>query len=58
MVCVVAPFDHRYAVPALAVSDTLPPWQKVVAPPGVMVGTGADPTVTEVTAEVAEHPPL
>jgi hypothetical protein len=37
--CVVAPFDQRYDVPAVAVSVTLPPLQKVVGPPGVIVGT-------------------
>jgi hypothetical protein len=55
---VVAPFDHKYAVPLLAVSITLPPLQNVVAPFGVMVGTGADPTLTDVADEVAEQPEL
>ena len=30
--CVVAPFDHEYAVPLVAVSVTLPPAQNVVGP--------------------------
>jgi len=37
--CVVALFDQRYDVPAVAVSVTLPPLQKVVGPLGVIVGT-------------------
>lgn len=43
-------------MPVLAVSVTLPPVQKVVGPPAVMVGVGADPTVTGVFADVEEHP--
>src|SRR5213593_1375340 len=39
--CVVAPFDHEYDEPALAVRMTLPPAQKVVGPPGVIVAGGA-----------------
>ena len=38
--CVVAPVDHRYDTPAVAVSVTLPPAQKVVGPEGVIVGAG------------------
>ena len=39
------------------VNVTLPPWQKVVLPPGVIVGVaGFEFTVTVVVAEVAEHP--
>lgn len=43
----------------LAVNCTLPPLQKVVAPPAVIVGVGAVPvpTVTVVFADVAEQPP-
>ena len=38
-------------------SKTLPPEQKVVAPPAVMVGVaGNGLTVTTVGADVAEHP--
>jgi hypothetical protein len=43
--CVVAPVDHRYDVPADAVSVTLPPLQKVVGPLAVMVAVGAGLTV-------------
>ena len=49
--CVVAPFDQRYELPALEVRVTLLPWQKVVAPLGVIVGAaGAAFTVTVVGA--------
>ena len=42
---------------ALDVSVTLPPWQKVVLPPAVIVGvTGFELTVTAVGADVAEQP--
>ena len=43
-------------MPEDAVSVTLPPVQKVVGPPAVMVGVGAVPTLTAVLAEVEEHP--
>ena len=56
MDCVVAPFDHRYVLPALAVSVTLPPAQNVVAPLDVMVAAGAGLTVTTVAAEVLLQP--
>lgn len=39
--CVVAPLDQRNDAPALAVSVTLPPAQKVVGPDGVIVATAA-----------------
>jgi hypothetical protein len=54
--CVVAPFDQRYDVPALAVSVTDPPAQNVVGPPTVIVATGFAFTVTVVAALVAEQP--
>ena len=54
--CVVAPFDQRYDAAALEVSVTLPPAQKVVAPPGVIVAVGTGLTVTGIAALVAEHP--
>lgn len=38
--CVVAPFDQSHDAPLFASSVTLPPWQKVVAPFGVMVAVG------------------
>lgn len=53
---VVAPDDHKYAVPVVAVSVTEPPVQNVVGPLAVMVGVGADPTVTAVADDVAEQP--
>jgi hypothetical protein len=51
---VVAPVDHRYDVPPLAVRVRLPPVQKVVGPDGVMVAVGSALTVTvfEAGAEV------
>ena len=53
---VVAPFDHKYVVPALEVNVTEPPAQKVVAPPAVMVGAaGAVPLVTVTGVEFAEE---
>ena len=39
--CVVAPVDHAYDWPAVAVSNTLPPVQKLVGPLAVMVGANA-----------------
>ena len=56
MDCVVAPFDHRYELPAFAVSVTLPPAQNVVGPPAVIVAVGVALTVTAVAAEVALQP--
>ena len=49
------PGAHSHAVPALAVSVTLPPEQNVVGPPGVMVAVGSGFTVTVVGADVAEQ---
>ena len=58
MLAVVAPVDHRYEAPALEVSVTLPPVQKVSGPLAVIVGAaGRELTVTEVEAEGAlRHP--
>ncbi|MEO6486922.1 MAG: hypothetical protein ABIO78_03150 [Thermoanaerobaculia bacterium] len=53
--CVIAPFDHEYDEPGLAVSVTLPPAQKVVGPDAVMLAVGVVVTVTVVGAEVAEQ---
>jgi hypothetical protein len=56
MAAVVAPLLQRYDVPVLAVKTTLPPEQKVVAPPAVIdavVAAGAAFIVAEV---VAIHP--
>ena len=51
MEAVVAPFDHKYEFPALEVKVTDPPAQKVVGPPGVIVGAaGGVFTVTVVPA--------
>jgi len=55
---VVAPVDHRYVVPALAVKVTDPPEQNAVGPPAVIVGVaGKAFTVTVVGALAAlRHP--
>jgi hypothetical protein len=51
---VVAPVDHKYDEPALDVSVTLPPAQKVNGPPAEIVGVaGKASTVTDVAAETA-----
>jgi hypothetical protein len=55
--CVVAPVDHRYDEPALAVSVTDPPAQNVVGPPAVTVATGSGFTVT-VTGEPWDEQPF
>jgi hypothetical protein len=53
----VAPVDQEYVNPAGAVSVTLPPAQKVVGPPAVIVGVaGLALTVTVVAALVALQP--
>jgi hypothetical protein len=54
---VVALLLHSHEEPAEAVKVTLPPWQKVVGPPGVMVAVGRGLTVTTVGVEVPEQPP-
>jgi hypothetical protein len=52
ILCVSAPFDHKYDVPTLEVSVTLPPIQKDNGPPAVIVGVaGKAVTVTVVAAE-------
>ena len=58
--CVVAPpGDHTLPLAEEDVSVTLPPEQKVVGPPAVIVGVaGVGFTVTVVGAEVAEQVPL
>jgi hypothetical protein len=59
ILCVVAPFDHRYPVAALDVKVMLPPAQKVVGPPAVIVGvTGKSFTVITVAADIALWHPL
>lgn len=53
--CVVAPFDQRFPFAADDVNTTLPPAQKVVAPPAVIVGVvGNAFTVTVVPADAIE----
>jgi len=54
-----APFDHKLPVEAEDVSTTLPPAQKVVGPPAVIVGAaGAGVTETVTAVELGEeHPP-
>ena len=54
--CVVAPLDQRNDVPPAAVSVTLPPAQKVVAPLAVIVAVGDGLTVTLIAADVPEQP--
>ena len=47
---------HKLPVAELDVSVTLPPWQKVVGPLALIVGTAGNGfTVTLVEAEVAEQ---
>lgn len=58
MPCEVAPLDQSQDDALLAVSGTLPPAQKVVGPPAVIVGVGGGAlTVTLVGAEVELQPP-
>ena len=52
----VAPVFHNQELPALAVKETDPPAQKVVAEPAVMIDTGKLFTVTVVIVEVDEQP--
>ena len=55
MVCVVAPLDQIFPVTAEDVNTTLPPVQKVVAPPAVIVGVDGNAlTVTVVPGDVAD----
>lgn len=56
MLLLVSPVDQRFPVVAEDVIVTLPPVQKVVAPPAVIVGAGFAFTVTAVIAEVPEQP--
>jgi hypothetical protein len=59
MLCVVAPVDHKLPDAELDVNVTLPPAQKVVGPPAVIVGVaGNGLTVTEVAAEAVLWQPL
>jgi hypothetical protein len=46
MACVVSPVLQRYDEPELAVKTTLPPEQKVIGPPAVIVAVGNALTVT------------
>ena len=50
----VDPLLQEYDIPPLAVKSTLPPEQKVVAPPAVIVAVGTALTVTSVAAHVAD----
>ena len=58
MLCVVAPVDHKYVVPALDVSVTLPPAQKVVGPEAVIVGAAGKLLTVTITGSEAglSHP--
>ena len=59
MLWVTAPVDQRYDAPALEISVTLPPEQKVVGPEGVIVGfAGKGFTVTETCLFTVEKPSL
>jgi hypothetical protein len=51
ILAVVAPVDHKYVVPALDVSVTLPPAQKVSGPPAVMVGVAGKAFTTTTVAD-------
>ena len=53
---VAPPGDHNQLLPALAVNVTLPPWQKVVGPLGVMVAVGSALTVMVVVVESLQVP--
>jgi hypothetical protein len=59
MDCVVSPVDQRLPVVDDEVKVTLPPVQKVVGPPAVIVGVaGMGFTVTVVPADGADVQPL
>ena len=49
MLWVVAPVDHSQVAPALDVSVTFPPAQKVVVPEAVMVGVAGNGFTVTVT---------
>ena len=49
---------YVYPLPVLPLSTTLPPEQKEVAPPAVIVFEGWLPTLMATEAEVAEQMPL
>lgn len=50
----VAPLDHVFPEDALEDNVTVPPWQKLVGPPGLIVGVaGKGFTVTVFELEVA-----
>ena len=55
---VVAPFDHKYELPELAVKTTLPPTQKLVAPFVVTVGVAALPLALTVVGPVVALQPF
>jgi hypothetical protein len=56
MAFVVAPVDHVFPLGADEVRVTLPPEQKVVGPPGVIVGVaGIGFTVTASAGDVLVH---
>ena len=49
---VTPPGVHEFPVVLLEVRVTLPPWQKVVVPPAVMVGAAGKGLTVTVTDEV------
>jgi hypothetical protein len=53
------PLDHVFPVGEEDVSTTLPPWQKVVGPPAVIVGAAGFGSTEIVTgAEVVDKQPF
>jgi len=54
MLCVCAPFDHKYVAPVFAVNVTLPPWQKLVAPAAVIDAVVPAFTFTVADAELVQ----
>ena len=57
MDCVVAPVDHTLSTEDDDVNTTLPPEQKVVGPPAVIVGVAGEPGSLKDTIKVLELQP-
>lgn len=57
MDCVVSPVDHKYVLAADEVKVTEPPEQKVVGPPGVMIGVAGALGPVSVCTKVLEVQP-
>ena len=58
MLCVVSPVDQTLSIAEDEVSTTEPPAQKVVAPPGVIVGAAGAPGSLKLTLIILEVQPL